>query len=53
MSALKERVPQRPLPPALLQAICEEVDTAQKQQALLQLLEQASPSLLTLPLGLE
>jgi len=41
MSALKERVPQRPLPPALLQAICEEVDTAQKQQALLQLLEQA------------
>ena len=41
MSALKERVPQRPLPPAILQAICEEVDTAQRQQALLALLEQA------------
>jgi len=41
MSMLKERVPQRPLQPALLIAICEEVDTAQKQQALLSLLEQA------------
>ena len=41
MSALKERVPQRPLPPAILQAICEEVDTAQRQQALLALLEHA------------
>lgn len=41
MSALKERVPQTPLPPAVLQSICAEVDTAQRQQALLALLEQA------------
>jgi hypothetical protein len=41
MSMLKERVPQRPLPPALLQTICLELDTAQLQQALLGLLEQA------------
>jgi len=34
-------VPQRPLPPPVLQAICEEVDTAQRQQQLLGLLEQA------------
>ncbi|KAL1512226.1 hypothetical protein AB1Y20_005488 [Prymnesium parvum] len=40
MSALKERVPQRPLPPAILQAICDEVDTSQRQQSLLALLEQ-------------
>jgi hypothetical protein len=41
MSMLKERVPQRPLPPALLQTICVELNTAQLQQALLGLLEQA------------
>ena len=40
LRALKERVPQTPLPPAVLQSICEEVDTAQRQQALLALLEQ-------------
>ena len=41
MSMLKERVPQRPLPPALLQTLCVELDTAHQQQALLGLLEQA------------
>ena len=42
LRALKERVPQTPLPPSILQSICEEVDTAQRQQALLALLEQAA-----------
>ena len=53
MSALKERVPQRPLPPALLQAICDEVDTAQRQEALLALLEQAVAFLSALGTGTE
>ena len=41
MAALKERVPQAPLPPPLLQQLCAEVDTAQRLHALLALLEHA------------